>query len=77
MPFVRATRFSDIENRVMANPEYFVATAYRGCSQFDRRRAATLEEACLKAEVLYEDRPIMIYAIAGGFQAMIGLWRPT
>lgn len=75
MPFTPASKFSDVENRVRDNPEYFVATAFRGRSQFDRRRAETFEEVCAAAEKLYEDRPVMIYAISGGFQAMIGLWR--
>ncbi len=75
MSFNPADKYSDVEERVMANPEYFVATAFRGRSRFDRRVEPTFEKACIAAEQLYEDRPVMIYAIAGGFQAMIGTWR--
>jgi len=76
MPFVPCSRYSSVEDRVRAVPEFFVATAFRGSHRFDSRRAETLELALAAAENLYEDRGIMIYAVAGGFQAMIGSWRP-
>lgn len=74
--FTPASKFSLDENRVKANPEYFVATAFRGSRTFERREAATLEGACLAAAKIYEDRPVMIYAVAGRGQAMLGVWRP-
>ena len=77
MAFTPATKFSDVERRVLVAPEYFVATVFRGRMKYDTRRADTLEAACAEAQELYEgDRNIMIYAVAGGFQAMVGSWRP-
>ena len=76
MPFSPAVKFSSDENRVRANPEYFVATVFRGRRTYDRLEAPTLEAACTAAERLYEDRPVMIYAVIGRAQAMIGTWRP-
>ena len=76
MPFIPCSRYSGIEDRVRAAPEFFVATAFRGSHRFDSRRADTLELVLAEAEVLCEDRPVMIYAVAGGFQAMLGSWRP-
>lgn len=77
MPFTPADKFSPAENRVRAVPEYFVATVFRGRRTYDRREVATLEEAWAAAATLYEgDRGVMIYAVAGGYQAMLGSWRP-
>lgn len=76
MPFTPCSRYSPVEDRVRSNPEFFVATAFRGSHQFDSRRAETLELVLEAAEGLFEDRPIMIYAVAGGFQAMIGAFKP-
>ena len=76
MTFTPAIKFSIDENRVKANPEYFVATAFRGSRTYERREVTTLEDAFIAAAEIYEDRPVMIYAVAGQGQAMLGVWRP-
>ena len=38
MPFVPCSRYSSVEDRVRAVPEFFVATAFRGSHRFDSRR---------------------------------------
>jgi hypothetical protein len=35
-----------------------------------------MEATLAAAAEIYEDRPIAIYAVRGGRQAMIGTWRP-
>jgi hypothetical protein len=76
MAFVPAGKFSIDENRVKANPEYFVATAFRGRRNYEKRETATFEDALVAAAEIYEDRPIMVYAVAGGGQAMLGIFKP-
>jgi hypothetical protein len=74
--YQEASKMSSYERDVVEAPDYYTAIAFRGRNQFERREAPDMEATLAAAAEIYEDRPIAIYAVRGGRQAMIGTWRP-
>jgi hypothetical protein len=70
-------RLSPIERRTLDRVVCFVATAFRGRGKFESEEVASLDDALLAADRLFQDRPVIVYAIDyHGSKAMIGSWSP-
>jgi len=61
------------EEFVLNHPQTtYYACAFRGRGRYDKTEAASLQDARVAAEGLYEDRPVMLYAVLGGRQVHVG-----
>jgi hypothetical protein len=66
----------EFDTYVIRNADAFYASAFRGRGEYATSKSNDLEGARSAARVLYEDRPVMIYAVKGMRQVHVENWAP-